>query len=106
MAKLTVKVNKTNIKKGIQEDGESCPIAQRLHAMGFACVEVTSDYITFAEDDSFAARWNEVKVFPPDEARGFIEEFDAYGRTAVEPFEFALEVPREVLAMRKRKASR
>ncbi len=104
---ILVKVNKTNIRNGWPEDGENCPIAQRLLSMGFPWVDVNGALIAFAPSWEDATRGVMATTDTPEPAQRFIESFDLQAQSSVfpvEPMSFVLDVPEEAMAWRRRRS--
>lgn len=86
--KKKIKVTATDIKKGIVNNCEDCPVAQAIRRQCRAkMVAVDDNYITF--DRSNQGRLRSFVACPPKAVGIFVRRFDQ--NKSVKPFEFTLD---------------
>jgi hypothetical protein len=90
--KIDVDVTDDDIRQGVPEEPECCPIALAIKRQLHPDDKVGVDICEFGPlRDSAFATINGTDCQLPDEAREFIEQFDHDG--PVFPFKFEFEVP-------------
>lgn len=88
---VTVSVTQDDIDHGIPEDGCACPIARAARRAIPSLPELVVGIY-----ELFPSNIGRHLAELPDAAMAFIDRFDQNG--AVEPFEFTLDIPDELIA--------
>lgn len=90
----TVDVTTPDIRHGVAQDCEECPVAQALERVVRADIRlaVRSGFVTFYQTPGDSAA---VSIALPWAAREFVERFDE--GLGVEPLTFELDIPPEFL---------
>lgn len=90
--RVKIEVTASDIKRGVVKDCKDCPVARAIRRKlerSAVCLSVGADSFDFFHKGCFYG------YCLPEEASRFIGAFDS--RTAVKPFSFCLNLPREVL---------
>lgn len=95
--RVRVEVTPTDIKRGVPDECELCPIARatvrslKKSKIPFDTVSVEGESLDLRKEGAYAY------IMLPKKCGRFVTNFDNYGRDEVKPFVFTMNVPQTYL---------